>query len=400
MGLMLFLLATGIAFIQDRGQFLYAEREYRPVRSPLFWVSLAYLWLLLRASYHGLDTVGQSMSGYVATAACVLAVVVIVGDKARRGYLVKGFVAVVFAVSLSYVCTVGLWAVMGIGTGSVGTMIIGAWPTPQPIYFPFTTTVSTQPILGFVVPRFVGFGREPGWMAMYGCVAYFLLPLIGWRSKIVKLGILAGVLGTVSTAGFGVLAFCLAVDFTVNGRSRTSFEGAMRICFGLAMIAFAIWAAVYAPVLGFGAKGEQNGISLSERSIATDMGFWALQNDPFSGGLAADKVGAVNLVAAIAAYGLPFSVLMGLSTIAPLRRHPHGRRLLPVLAALALTLLTSQPALDSAWVFALAALGTAAALDPAEIPQKEPLLAAKKSNVPDHYKRLAEQRARAAATNC
>lgn len=389
-GLALFLAATGIASIQDKAKLNFANRDFRPLRSPLFWVSLAYLWLLLRASIQGLATAAQSSQGYLATAACVLSVIVIASDKERRAYLVKGFVAVVATFSLSYVATGALWAVSGVGSGSIGSIIIGAWPTPQPVYFPFTTTVSTQPIFGMVVPRFVGFGREPGWMAMYGCVAYFLLPLMGWRSKILKLAILAGILGTVSTAGFGILIVCIALDFTLNGRSRSSFEGILRVTFGLGLIAFAIWAALYAPILGFDAKGEQNGVSLSERSTATDMGIWAFQNDPFSGGLSADKVGAVNLVAAVAAYGLPFSVLMGLAAIGPMFTHSNRRRLLPIVAALFLTLLMSQPALDSAWLFALVALAAAAALEPAEFPEKKGSgPAAKKSNLPDAYKKMS-----------
>jgi hypothetical protein len=218
-------------------------------------------------------------------------------------------------------------------------------------------------VFGFQLPRFVGFGREPGWMAMYGCVAFLLLPLIRWKSKVLKLVLLIGVLGTVSTAGFGVLVICLALDFTLNTRSRTRFEGVARVALGFCVIGIAVWAAFYAPVLGFDAKGEQNGISLSERSLATNMGISALEQDAFSGGLAADKVGAVNLIAAIAAYGLPFSVAMGLAAIGPFFRHPNRWLFLPPSVALFVTLLTSQPALDSAWVFALASLTAAIALD-------------------------------------
>lgn len=397
-GMAFFLLAAAIVLIQDGGKLLFAGREYRPLRSPLFWVTLAYLWLLVRASYQGLENAGQSINGYLGTVACLVSVLLIIGDKDRRGYLVKGFVAVVAIVSLSYAATAALWAATGVGSGALGAMLIGSWPAPQPVYFPFTTTVSSQPVFGLLVPRFVGFAREPGWMAMYGCVAYFLLPIIGWRSKIIKLAVLAAILGTVSTAGFGVLVICMALKFTFGQRSRTPFVGFMRVCFGAGLIAFAIWAAFYAPILGFDAKGEQNGVSLSERSYATTLGIWAFENDPFSGGLAADKVGAVNLVAAVAAYGIPFSVAMGLAAGGPMFRHPNRRQLLPISAALFLTLLMSQPALDSAWAFAVASLGAAAALEPAKRPEKKaPQLAPPKSNLPDYYKRLAAQRAKAVA---
>ncbi|KQR05987.1 hypothetical protein ASF74_00910 [Arthrobacter sp. Leaf145] len=362
-GLGLFLLAAIIALIQDGGRLTFVGNEYRPLRSPLFWTALAYLWLLLRASFQGLDTVAQSLGGYASMAVCILAVLLIVGDRDRRDFLVKGFIVAVIAVSGSYAVTVALWVIIGVGNGSLGTMLVGSWPDPQPVYFPFTTTVATQPIFGLAVPRFVGFGREPGWMAMYGAVAFFLLPLVGWRNKFVKVIIVVAILGTVSTAGFGVLIICIALQFAFGHRSKTTLGRFIRACLGLALIAGAIWAAFYAPVLGFGAKGEQNGISLSERSAATNAGIWALFNDPISGGTAAQKVGAVNLVAAVAAYGVPFSVAMALAVCAPMLSHPNRYRLMPISAALFSTLLMSQPALDSTWVFALASLAAAAALE-------------------------------------
>lgn len=391
-GVGLFLLAALIAIVQDGGQLSFLGREYRPLRSPMLWVSVAYFWLLLRASFQGLDSVAQSLGGYLGVASCVLAVLVILGDEKRRSYLLKGFVLAVIFVSGSYLVTLGLWGVGGIGSGALGSILIGSWPDPQPVFFPFTTTVSTQPILGLSVPRFVGFAREPGWMAMYGCIAFFLLPLIGWRSKLLMVVILIAILGTVSTAGFGVLLICIALQFTFGTRSESLMGRFARVCFGLSLIAFAIWAAFYAPVLGFGAKGEQNGVSLSERSTATNAGLWALLHDPFSGGTAAQKVGAVNLVAAVAAYGVPFSLAMGLAAGAPMLGHPNRRLLLPISAAIFSTLLMSQPALDSTWVFALATMGAAAALSPSEKPKSQHVgPGSSPVKLPAHYKKLASK---------
>lgn len=371
-GLVLFSLAAIIAVVQDQGKFKFADREFRPLQSPLLWVVAAYLWLILRANYKGLETLSQFTGGLLVTAGCVLAVLMVAADRARRLLLAKGFVAIVALCCLSYVVTAVLWAATGVGSGVLASIQIGAWPQPQPVYFPFTTTVSTQSVLGYQLPRFVGIGREPGWMALYGAVAMLLLPLLGWHQRVLKLLLVVGVCGTLSTAGFGILFVCLAFDYMLNGRSRTRFEGVIRFSFGLLLVAFAGWVAFYAPVLGIGAKGEQNGISLSERTIATDLGIWALNNDPFSGGLGADKVGAVNLIAAIAAYGVPFSLAVGLGTISPLRFHPNRRLLAPLLVALFLTLLTSQPALDSAWIFALVVLCSGVALNQVEPTGGEP----------------------------
>lgn len=352
-GLVLFLLAAAIALIQDQGNLKCAHRKVKVLWAPLIWVVVAYVWLVARAAFQGLATVAQFSEGLLLTAGAVLAVLIVAADPTRRILLAKGFVGIVLLCCMSYIVTAAMWATSGLGSGVLTSIQIGAWPEPQPIYLPFTTTVSTQSVLNFQLPRFAGIGREPGWMALYGAVALLMLPLIGWHRTALKLTLLIGVCATVSTAGFGVLIVCLALNFMLSGESRGRFKGVLRLVFGLFLLALAAWIAFYAPVLGIGVKGEQNGISLSERTVATNAGLWALANAPFAGGVGADKIGAVNLVAAVAAYGVPFSIAMGFATVAPLRLHPSKRRLAPLFAAVFLTLLTSQPALDSTWIFAL-----------------------------------------------
>lgn len=364
--LALYAAAILIAFVQNNAKSFPAGRVPIFAILPLCWIALGYLWLLTRASVYGLGSTSQILGGFLSSAACVLAVAIVAADLGRRIVLAKAFVAFVGACCFSYVLTAAVWLVFGTGVGVVTSIHVGTWPEPQPVYFPFTTTVSTQSVFGLQLPRFVGFGREPGWMALYGCVAYLMLPMVRWSSRVLKVTILLGTLGTISTAGFAVLLLCIVIRFISSTRGLGSSVVILRLVFGLCLMAFALWAALYAPVLGFDAKGEQNELSLSERSLATEMGFRALASDPFSGGLAADKVGAVNLVAAIAAYGLPFSFAMGVACIAPLFRHPKPWQLLPLSGAIFVTLLTSQPALDSAWVFALASLAAyvAASEDP------------------------------------
>lgn len=371
-----------ISLIQDRGRLTFAGKEFLPLHSVLFWVTAAYLWLLVRGSSQGLPNEDQTLTGMLVTCGCLFAMVIVVAEKTRRDILAKGFVVLVSICCFSYVASAAVWAVFGVGAGSIGSMMIGSWPTAQPVYFPLTTTTATQAVFGVQVPRFVGFAREPGWMAMYGAVAYLLMPILGWRRKIVRVAILAGVLGTISTAGFGIAVVCIALDYLLNGRSRSGFETFMRLSFGLAVLGGALWVAFYAPIVGLDVKGEQNGISLSERSMAMDAGLWALMNDPFSGGLAADKVGAVNLIAAIAAYGVPFSAAIAMAAIMPVLRHPKRKVFMPLAAVILLTLVSAQPSLDSAWALGLIILAGAVALEPAEPSTKKVRPA--RSKLPGH----------------
>jgi hypothetical protein len=173
-----------------------------------------------------------------------------------------------------------------------------------------------------------------------------------------------GIAGTLSTAGFGVFAIVLAFEWFERKRAASSLlADYLRKVTGLVVLVGAAWLAIYAPVFGLAAKSEINQVSLTERSMATSAGWTALWNTPL-GGDAAAQVGGVNLIASIAASGLPFALCVVAALLAP--RASHRARPLtsaPVLVLL-LTLLTSQPPKDSTWVFVAAAMAYAVTARP------------------------------------
>ena len=242
------------------------------------------------------------------------------------------------------------------GSGVLVSLDIGTSGI-NPVYLPLTPTVGIQSVFGTVFPRFTGLGREPGWMAMYCAAAYFMADAVGLRGRLLKVLLVVGLIGCISTAGFGVFVVAWAYHVFLRDRGTGISVGAfVRQLSGVVATILAIWLAVTAPVLGLAAKTTQNVISLDERQLATEAGVRALFESPL-GGAPTEVQGGINLISDIAVSGLPFVLLVcGALLLPALGRRGHRGSGNAVIVIVFLTLLTSQPAKDSTWAFALVAI--------------------------------------------
>lgn len=318
-------------------------------------VGLAYLWLMVQAAaVDPGESFQPAVQGLVLTAGTLAALAVVCRDPVSGRVLARGFVLVIVALCASYAVTVAMWLVVGVGNGQVAEVFVGG--APEPVYFPFTTTQSVQTVLDVEFPRFTGLGREPGWMAMYCAAAYFMVDALGPPRKPLKALLVLGLLGTISTAGFGVFVVVWAYRAFLRDRGTGISMGQyLRQIAGLAAMALAVWVATEAPVLGLSAKATQNETSLDERLLATQAGLRALVDQPL-GGTPTEVQSGVNLVADIAVSGLPFVILVCAALILLLLRGGPASVRTPVVLVVLLTLLTSQPAKDSTWVFGVVVL--------------------------------------------
>lgn len=335
-----------------------AEGATNPTTPIVACLGLAYLWLMIQAAAIDPSRLGlPAVQGLVLTAGGVGAVAVVCGQEAGRLLLARAFVVVIAVLCASYVVTAAIWAITGVGSGVLVSLHIGTAPELQPVYLPFTPTLGTQSVSGTVFPRFTGLGREPGWMAMYCAAAYFMTDMVGYRSRSLKLLIVAGLVGCISTAGFGVFVVAWAYHHFLRDRGTgISVAGFARQVSGIAAVALAAWLAVAAPVLGLAAKTTLNATSLDERQLATEAGLRALFTSPL-GGTATEVQGGINLVADIAVSGLPFVLLVCAALLIPVAgRRMRGGYSNVVIVIVFLTMLTSQPAKDSTWAFALVAI--------------------------------------------
>lgn len=327
-------------------------------------VAVAYLWMIGHgATVFAPDRVRDLFQDFVLTIGSLVALAIVLADPRSRRAVARGFVIAVVLVCASWLVTAVIWAVAGLGAGQITTVPVGT-VEPQPVYFPFTISYSTSEVFGLDVPRLTGFGRESGWMAMFCAASWFLADAVGYGARRVKLLLLAGLVGTLSTAGFGVFVVVLALDVFLRPRGGIGLGGFLRQIGGLAAMGGAAWLALYAPVLGLNAKQSSNEASLAERQDATDAGIRALTESPL-GGLGSEKQAGINLVSDIAVNGLPFVLLVSVAVLVPAFVAP-GRgavpvgRAIPVALIVFLTLLLSQPAAASTWAFGLVAVACAA----------------------------------------
>jgi hypothetical protein len=321
-------------------------------------LGLSYVWLMVKASaVHPADHFRPALQGLVLTVGTLGALAVVCRDQRNRLALARGFVLVITALCASYAVTALLWTVLGVGSGQISTVLIGS--TAEPFYFPFTPSQSVQTLFGVQFPRFSGLGREPGWMAMYCAVAYFMADLIPRHRRLVKLLLIVGLLGCISTAGFGVFVVVWAYRTCLSDRGTgISMAQYLRQLFGIGAMAAAIWVATEAPVLGLSAKASQNETSLDERLFATQAGLRALSEQPL-GGLPTEAQAGINLIADIAVGGLPFVLFVCGGLLLPLLWRGRASTGNAVVLVVFLTLLLAQPAKDSTWAYGVVALALA-----------------------------------------
>lgn len=193
-------------------------------------------------------------------------------------------------------------------------------------------------------------------MALYCGLALLLWGRVGKPNIIGQGALVAGLLGAFSTAGFG--AFVVALIVAWMARKPKTNDLAVHFfvsVFKLSTLAGALWLAINAPVFGFASKGDLNATSLQERSNATNAGLAALVDHPL-GGVHSGVQEAINLIASIAPLGAPFALIVIAALVLPRLGHPaKGLTTAPILLLL-ITLLLSQPAADSTFVFVLAGL--------------------------------------------
>jgi hypothetical protein len=318
-------------------------------------VVAACFWAVLKtAAMDPSAWVRSAFQDLVLTGGTLVAVVVAAQDVVTRRLLARGFVLLLAVLCASYLVTVLIWVVAGVGSAEITAVPVGDLD-PQPVYFPFTISYADQAILGTDVPRFTGIGRESGWMAMYCAAGFFLAGTVGLGTWKIQGLLLVGLLGTISTAGFGVFVVVWVADRFLRPRGEISVPNYLRQVIGLAAVPAAIWVATSAPIVGVSAKQDQNVDSVTERQDAVSAGLRALGEWPW-GGRPTEKQGGINLIADIAVNGLPYVLLIAAALLVPmlfLRRIGRGAMAASVVF---LTMLLSQPATASTWAFCLVAL--------------------------------------------
>lgn len=343
--------AALVALMADRTRF----KMPRPFVIVTVMVVLMYLWMAEATTLGGSSPTGSLWQGLLITGGTVACIGFVCSDPRRLLIVGRLFVWLILAMCASYVVTAIAWRVFGVGAFPLATFSVDAAnQTRAVLYFPFTPTFGIQTIAGVQLPRFTGLGREPGWMGLYCAVALLIWGRVGKPRWVGRMLLLAGLLGTFSTAAFGAFAVALGVAWIARSAlQKNPVLHYFGLLFKLGFLAAALWVAVYAPVLGYADKGNYNRISLDDRTQATLDGLAAITAHPLGG---ATATGGINLVAAIAPYGVPFALIVIGALILPRIGHPAKHLTTAPIFVIFVTLLLSQPAADSTFMFVLVGL--------------------------------------------
>jgi hypothetical protein len=191
--------------------------------------------------------------------------------------------------------------------------------------------------------------------------ALFMARRVGWDKRWLRVLLFIGLIGTLSSAGFGVLVAVWVIDRFMIWRSPKGSEVVLRQMVGLVMLGGAIWLAYFAPFVGLSNKSGLNDASISDRSLSTTAGIGAMFVRPF--GSPVDPTlrnVAINVLASgstIGAVGVLLCVLVFWMTW---RNSPERRAAFAPVAAVFLTVLASQPFTDSAGLYVLIGLACCA----------------------------------------
>lgn len=347
-GLALVLVAGFFVLLQDRGRATWG----RPSTLLIVLLGFAQAWAVFRAPYNGIGVVAM-ITGSITTLTVLVVFAFLLSSAERTRMFLRALVVGIVILCASSLITAAL-AVAGVRIELFSFPITDE--VAATVYFPFTATSGIQSVFGIQIPRFTGLGREPGWMAMYAAVAWLIWPrLFGSRFRLWRLLLVAGVLTPLSTAGFGIFVVVAAFDLFLRPRPGSGIViGYARQVTGVAVLVFAVWLAVAAPVLGLEAKSVQNVASLDERNAATLDGLRALQELSL-GEESASRIPGVNLIAAVAETGWPYSLLVALAIVLPLMFRTSRRHAIAPIGVIFLTLLLAQPPGESTTVFVLVA---------------------------------------------
>jgi hypothetical protein len=351
------------AFLGDRGRF----KVSRPFLIVFGLVVALYLWMAESQTLAAQVPTGSLWQGLAITGATVLCIGFVCADPKRVLIVGRLFVWLMLALCSSYVVTLLAWQFLGVGAlALIPFSPDSAEQLHAMVYFPFTPCFGTQTVAGITFPRFTGLGREPGWMGMYCAVALLVWGRVGKPRWFGRAVLLAGLVGTFSTASFGAFAVALGVAWIARSAlQKDPVRHYFGLLFKLAFLAAALWVAIYAPVLGYASKGDYNAISLAQRQASTNNGLAALTEHPL-GGVYGGQLDAINLVAALAPFGVPFALIVIAALLLPRIGHPAKHLTTAPIFVIFVTLLLSQPAADSTFAFVLVALiyGLAAANSP------------------------------------
>jgi hypothetical protein len=350
------LAAAGVALAADRRRTASMDTA---IRALAIWLSVQWVWLLALPVIHPTMQLADLAKGIAQVPAALAAALIVLREPVRWRLAARWIVVATTVACGSYVVTLLCWIALGFGVGLIGPIPASYPEWAVNLYAPLTPTTSGGLFGGVYIPRFLGLGREPGVMAALIAWAVFTATHLGFRRRWVLL-LLAGLLGTQSTAGFGVILMVWVITkwLIVPEWRLGTMEGFLRQVSGVVLLAAAAYLAIFAPTLGVEAKRQANPDSYDDRSSATATGLEALLSNPLGG--APEQITSttqgINIIAATAIVGSIGTVITFITIIRPLTLARDARCAAPGVLTVIATVATAQPLMHSTGFYLLIGL--------------------------------------------
>ena len=328
------------------------------VRRSLYIFSLLvfyYLYLFLIGGLSGAANYDLFVRELLSVFLVFLMYLIVLSDLKENALFFRRLSLVVAVIGWSGVVTAVLIPFVGLDSLHLFNVGVSGYQNTEDVevavgavYFPFSMVYSTFSTDDFQFVRFNGFFREAGIYQAICCYC-FVCEFFSRKSRFVLLGLVGGVLISLSTAGVAVFLITLGAVFLV----RSKFT-AQRFVMLLLVIAAAVPVVLYAPYVGILSKTETHSDSVSDRQEAVERGLSLVLENPMGLGLGGVKAknASINLIAALGSIGVVGFVLQViiLSGIGG-----GGRAKLRVIAflPLVLTALFSQPLIGAPAVYVL-----------------------------------------------
>jgi hypothetical protein len=361
-GVVLVAICAGVCAIQDRS----TGRSIEPmcgIRSLVTWTLAASLWTLVLPVLHPDVPAWNLLKSAAYVSIAVVGASLVLRDIGRAHLIARIFIWICVITSVLYAVTLLLWLVDGSMSHEIARVKIPDGyqsPYPQPIYAPFTMTSGVSMVGSFPLPRLMGFMREPGLLQAALVWAFFAAGILKIRNRrLAQAALLLGLLGTQSTTGLAVLLATVVAGSVIGDAPRRSKAPVFRQFLGMALLVAGFYAALFAPVLGVGAKEEANPGSISDRRDNAVHGILEIDRHWLGGGYGPDVPAnaGINLLASTTLVGAPGLALGLLALFRPMMLTRWRADAVKLVAPLAVTALVAQPVTGAPTFWLLLMLG-------------------------------------------
>jgi hypothetical protein len=320
---------------------LKLKREYMPVIVMVFGY---WMYIISHSMITDSAAIFDVIKGFATCLFVTATFAIMLSDEEISKKLFRLFIRVMVIMSASYLVTMALAMFMPLDSLLIYQFKINE--IPKNVYFPFTPIYGIMTVQDFVFQRFLGIFREAGISQAFMIWAYVSLDRYGLNTKRNKLLLIAGIVGTFSTAGIAIFVATIAIRMLLNGRKVLA----------LIVLPLTYYVVMYAPYIGIASKMVTHSTSITDRTGSMKQSLQLLADHPFGVGIGNSPIAihsGINLIASLHMIGLIGLILVIGVFLIPLMVTDNRKHYLISIFPLFATALVSQPIIDAPLMYVM-----------------------------------------------